>query len=727
MYFGPALRSAQQYQLPGGIASPAPEASGQTDIASIIATLLRRKRIFFAILIGFVSLVVLWTAVVPKQYTATTKLIAGASGSQPQGQGDTNLPLLNALLAAGSVMTAETYVDLIQQMPVAEQVSQNLRLGMRGKDLLNYISVKPVTNTSIIELSATWPDRATAVNIANEFASVFVNRERELIAGQAGAAIDFLTKQLPLAEQQMRQADAQLAKFEAAHPDVYVSLTDTNDTASGAVDAAQQRYAQVEVDLRQAQAQLQSVLAQMRVVSPTVNGSSNIAQNPVLGQLQSQLAQVEVQLDTARQQYTEKYPAVQALEEQKAQLEREIRSQPQTIVQANNVVPNPVYQQLAQQAAGLRAQIAGDKGQLMTLSAVLGGSRAGTNSLPGLTMQLANLRRNAKMAEDVYNALQQKYSEALVARTTALSDVSITQPATASEVSIKPNWKINLILGVVLGLVLAVSGVFVVEFFDNTFKDDQDVQRALPLPLLTTVPQLDGASPRRLPWLRALTVEAFLQLVTALRYSSDKPLHTLAITSPNQGDGKTTVAMNTAIAMAEMEPKVLLVDADLRRPKLHERLGLAAGPGLSDLLVGEARPEEAVQPTKYDGLYFLSSGTPTPNPVKLIHSEKLRELLENLLAEYRAIVFDTPALLPVYDAAVLAAKVDGAVLVVSANATDMPSTKKALQRLSAVQGVNMLGVVLNRATPTNGYATYYLNTDSPAALPHEDGVAPQSS
>jgi capsular exopolysaccharide synthesis family protein len=290
-------------------------------------------------------------------------------------------------------------------------------------------------------------------------------------------------------------------------------------------------------------------------------------------------------------------------------------------------------------------------------------------------------------------------------------------------VGMQPVWWLNLILGFVLGLVLAVSGVFAIDFFDNTFKDEADVQRVLPLPLLATVPQLTASKPSRLPWLRALTVESFLQLVTGLRYSSAKPLRSLVITSPNQGDGKTTVALSTAIAMAEIEPKVVLIDADLRRPKLHERLGLAAGPGLSNVLVGECSASEAISATKYDGLYLLGAGTLVPNPVKLIHSPQLDNLIAELLQEYRAVIFDTPALQPVYDAAILAAKVDGAVLVVSAGMTDMPSTKKALQRLSSVQGVNMIGVVLNRATPSNGYAAYYLNTDSPTPLPHEEGVS----
>ena len=724
MYFGPALSSRQQYQLPSGY--PAVEPSVETDVSSIVGTLLRRKRALFAILVGFLSLVILWTLLTPKSYTATSKLIAGGAGPGQSRGGDTALPLLNALLAASTAQSPETYVALIQQDPVVDQVIRNLNLKTSIDQLSNQISVKPVTNTSIIELSATWGDPDTAAKIANEFANVFIIREHDLIAGQAGSAIEFLTKEMPAAEARMRAADTTLADFQAAHPSVYISLSESNgvsSTSESSVMVAQQKYAQAKVDAEQAQAQLASVTAQMSSLSPTINGSQNVAQNPVIGQLQTQLAQVEVQLESARKQYTDQHPTVLALMEQKTQLEREIASQPATIVSGNNFVPNPLFQQLNQQAAALRSQIAGDQGQIKTLDVELGRINGSNGSLPALSMELADLQRKAKMAEDIYSALQQKYSEAIVARTTALSDVSITQSASAGSASVKPNWKLSLLLGLVLGFALAVSGVFVIEFFDNTFKDEQDVQRALPLPVLTSVPQLTTSSPNKLPWLRALTVESFLQLVTALRYSSDKPLRTLVITSPNQGDGKSTIAMSTAIAMAEVEPKVILIDADLRRPTLHDRLGLQAEPGLTDYLVSQVSLRDAIQSTKYDGLYVISSGAHVPNPVKLIHSPRLDELITELLKEYRAVIFDTPALLPVYDAAVLSSKVDGTVLVLAAGMTDMPSTKKAIQRLSTVQGVNMLGIVLNRTTPTNGYAAYYLSTDSPTQLPHENGVA----
>jgi len=721
MYFGPALSSRQQYQLPSGYTAAQAEPPSPTDAASIVATFLRRKRIFIAIFFGFLSLVILWTAVVPRKYTATTKLIAGASTATNSGQGDTTLPVLNALMAANGVMTAETYVDMIQQQPVVSQVIQNLKLRMGVQDLLNVVNVTPVTNSSIIQLDVTWRNPVMAAKIANEFADVFVSRERDLISGQAESALTYLSQAMPQAEASMRSADSDLARFQARHPDIYVGPGGITQGDS-AVSAAEQKYAQLQVDLQQAQAQLTNDSAQAASMSPTIIGSSSIVQSPVIAQLQDQLAQVNVQLAAARRQYTEQHPTVQALEEQQRQLQREIGQHSATVVSGNVVQPNPVYQQLNQQAAVLRSQIAGDQSLMRALNAQLGKTNGASGSLPAETMELADLQRRVKMAEDVYAALEQKFSQATVAKTTALSDVAVTEPASPSAVAVKPDWKINLILGTVLALIMAVSGVFIIDFLDGTFKDEDDVQRALPLPVLTSVPQLTAKPSNKLPWLRALTVESFLQLVTALRYSSDKPLRTLAITSTHQGDGKSTIALSTAIAMAEIEPKILLIDADFRRSTLHETLGLASQPGLSDVLVGETPLRDAIQHTKYDGLDLLSGGTQVPNPMKLLQSMRLDDVIADLLKEYRVLVFDTPALLPVHDATILGTKVDGTVLVVSARVTDAASAKKALQRLGSVPGINMLGVILNRVEPSNGYNRYYLAEQPTIPLPHEGGV-----
>ncbi|MBC5805432.1 MAG: hypothetical protein DLM53_03185 [Candidatus Eremiobacter antarcticus] len=720
MYYGPAMRGEQMRQLPSGLPGVAQEQPAGPDFASIIGPLIRRRRLLLSLFLTFFGLVILFTLLTPKTYTTSVKMIAGNSnpGLPTKTGGDTAYPLLNALLFSSGVQSAETYAELLQETPVVQQVIRNLHLNIDASTLLSRnITIKPVTNTSVLNLSATWSDPQTSAKIANEFASVFLNRERELIASQASSAIDYLSKQMPSAEKAMQKADNALARFQSTH--TMAAINAQNQGAINQFTALDQKVAQTQVDQGQAQAQLASVLSQMGSVSPTINGTSNVNQNPVVSQLQTQLAQVNVQLESARKQFTDEHPSVVALKEQKAQIEKEIRSQPATVVAGNAFVPNPVYQQLSQQAATLRAQISGDAAQLGTLQGQLNPMSSDLRKLPAETVQLANLQRKAKLTEDVYTAMQQKLNEATVAKTTALSDVAITQAATPGDADVKPKLLLNLLLGFMLGLVIAVSGVFIMEFFDNTFKTEEDVQRALPFPVLSTIPALTTKSTRSLPWLRALTIESFLQLVTALRYSSDKPLRTLAITSPNQGDGKSTIALSTAIAMAEMEPTVVLIDADLRRPSLHERTGCTNERGLSDVLVGAAGLWDVLQQTKYEGLMLLSSGTRVPNPMKLLQSQRFDDMIAELLQRHRAIVFDTPALLAVHDAAVLSSKVDGAVLVVSAGMTDMPSTKRALQRLGAAPNINVLGVVLNRVAATNGYRAYYLNGDSLLPLPHE--------
>src|SRR5579872_2846228 len=177
MYLGPALRGDQLPQLPSGYPAMSVEPGSNTDLNAVLHTLLRRKRVFLSIFIAFVSLVVLWTLVVPRSYTATTLLIAGTTGGGGGKGGDTSLPLLNALLAASATQSAETYVSLIQQNPVVNQVIADLHLKMNAAGLLNHLDVKPVTNTAIIQLAATYDDPDTAAKIANDFANVFVNRE----------------------------------------------------------------------------------------------------------------------------------------------------------------------------------------------------------------------------------------------------------------------------------------------------------------------------------------------------------------------------------------------------------------------------------------------------------------------------------------------------------------------------------------------------------------------
>jgi polysaccharide biosynthesis transport protein len=708
------------YQLPSnGHASALQDQTQGNDFEKILTTLVRRRRTFFAIFGVFFTICVIYAFLFPKTYTTQVELITGNSATNLSGV-NSDLPVLNALLAASGVQSVETYATLIQDKSVAAKVIKNLKLKqIKPYDLLKYhVVVQPVTNTQIVTLQVTWPTKETSAAIANEFGKVLIDKQRGLIANQSVVEMQYLQTQIPNAQAEMNKADSALASFENAHSIGDISAQ-TASTVSQFTDTAT-RIAQIQVDQQQAQAALGNVEGQIGSGSRTMVGATSVQQNPVVTQLQQQLEQVKVQLAYARKQYTEAHPTVIALEQQAQQLQKELSAQPPTYVQANTIVPNPVSQSLEQQAAALRTQIAGDAQQLTALQGQQQQNQSRVRQLPSVNQRLANLQRDASLANGVYATLRQHYNDALIAKTLALSNVTVSEPANPEFAQMKPSWQLVLGIGLVLGLLLGLSGVFVIDFFDNTLKDENDVLRALPAPLLTNIPNLEAADRKtqaRLPQLRALTIEAYLQLVTAIRFSSDRPLRTIAITSPAQGDGKTTVALSTAIAMAEMGPRVLLVDADMRRPALHDRLGVANDRGLTNVVIGDATPHDVIVATRYANLDIMPAGAPAPNPVKLIQSARFDEIVAGLLDTYQTIIFDTSALMPVIDAAALSAKTDGVVLVVSAGHTDSNAAQRAVQRLQFATTANLLGIVMNRATSTRNDVVYAFQTSQPDSVP----------
>jgi succinoglycan biosynthesis transport protein ExoP len=697
--------------LPAGqAAQPVSGAESTQQLHGIVRTLNRRLRPMMAIFFGFVGLVLVFSLLVPKSYTTHTKLIAGNSSAVPTTSDSTNseLPVLNALLAATGVQSAETYVELFEETPVASQVSSDLGLRMSPNELLRHVSIKPITNTAIIDLAVTWSNPKTAAVIANDFANVVVNRQRQLVSSQATQAVQTLSRELPGAAKAMHGAQMKLADFEAKHHIADINAQTQSDIAT--IAALEGKIQSTQADEQQARAQLDSVAGQLSHVTPTITGGTTVAENPVVQQLQTQLSQAQVQLKTAQQQYTDQYPEVIALKQQVAQIKSELAREQATVTASTNTIPNPLYQQLQQQQATYQSQVAADRAQLDVLNRQRIAMNPQLSQLPAQAAQLADLQGNAQSAQAVYSALQQKYNNASIARDTALSDVTVTQPASATNYQVTPNLLLNLALGIILGFALAIVGAFVIDYLDGSVKDDREVEEELALPGLAQIPLVrmrNGVA--ALPWVRTLTIESFLQLVTSIKYASDSKLESLVITSPSQGDGKSTISVNVALAMAELEPRVLLVDADLRRASIHTKLHMKNERGLSDILVGRAHLSDVVQSTKYPGLDIITSGTPTPNPIKLLESQRMDDLLREAAGQYRCVIVDTAALAVNLDAAVLSRKTDGTVVVLSAGQTDLREAKGALRRLQQVGVKNILGFVLNRVVPRRAdYGVYEL-------------------
>jgi capsular exopolysaccharide synthesis family protein len=606
---------------------------------------------------------------------------------------------------------------------VAREVINRLGLNISLNQLATHVAIKPVTGTSIISVGVKWSDPQTSAKIANTYANVFVDRERNLIAHQADSAIGFLQTQLPIAEQRLRTAQGALADYQTRNG--IADLPQQTQAQLAQVAALDAKGSQADLDGRQAQAQLQSVLSQLGTVSPTVEGQHNTNANPVASTLDQQISTVRAQLDTARKQYTDEHPTVIALQGQLASLEKEASRQTATVEAGTTRIPNPVYQNLEQQAATLRAQISADASQASTARSQRAAMDPIVKALPERTQRIGALTREAKAAEDVYNTLEKKYDDAMLSRTTALSDVTITQSADPESASIEPNYLLNIGVAIIAGALLALGSAFVLEFFDDRFRTEEDIKERLGIPVLASIPALTAithSGARTGSWIDALAYESYFELVTALRYSSTEAPRSIAITSPRQGDGKSTIALNVAISMAQLNARVLIIDADLRRPTLHTKLGFANGKGLSDVLVGVCTLDAAVRESGHPGVLTLTSGTRSPNPVALLQGQSFDRLLETAREQFDFVIIDAPALGPIIDGVILAMKADGAVLVVSATNTDGRTANSALDKLASVSAVNLIGVVLNHTKPeAHEYSEYYL-ANSTGALP-EGGAA----
>lgn len=673
-------------------------------------------KVFVGVFAGFVALVTIGTLLVPKQYTATVKMIIGGTlNRESAAERYSTLPVLNALTLQSSDLSADTIAELVQEGPVLDQVISTLNLNQSRGELLSHVSVKPVVNTAILTLSVRWKDPQRAAEIANTFSTAFVARERELIGSQAVAAQTYLQQAISKAQISLQQANRELSTYEAGSQ--ITDITAQTQALLARMEAAESKIEQLVDDQKQAQAQLASAQSQLAQLPTTIAGQEATDVNPASIQLRNQLADVEVQLASARRKYTEEHPTVIALEHQRTDLMRQLAAQPGTVPGQAIAVPNPVYQQLAQQSATLRGQIQGDTAQIAALRAQRKAMQPEIAALPAQTAKLGFLQERAKLAQDVYTSLSQKYDDAVVAANSAISDVSVVQAATADDTSVSPNLTFNVLASIVIGMILATLAVVMIDLLARRIREEDDVAVALGMPVIARIPDISGANQRSLPWLQTVTIEAFLHLCAALHMRGARSARVVAITSPEQGDGKSTIAFRLATAMSHIRARVVLVDADMRCPCAHVQAGVENAAGLADVLSGTRSFEETVtkiSPT----LDLLTAGTIPHNPVGLIESNSFDELLQHLRNQYDSVIIDTAALIPAVDSILLAARSDATAIVISAAKSHERKAKDAIATLRAMGIENIVGVILNRTkTNLSDYSDYFATRPRPPVLP----------
>lgn len=317
----------------------------------------------------------------------------------------------------------------------------------------------------------------------------------------------------------------------------------------------------------------------------------------------------------------------------------------------------------------------------------------------------------AAIAQAVANSLIQAVDDLETPKTgggRSPVSLSVIKPAISPSMPSSPNTRLNLLLGLLVGLVLGTGAAIMRSVLDNRIRGEADLRKITEVPLLGGIAFDQDAS--RKPLLtqcapQSPRAESFRQLRTNLQFANFSQRNkSVLVTSSLPGEGKSTTATNLAIALAQAGHSVCLVDADLRRPMVHEYLGLARNAGLTTALLGLADVQELLQPWGAEGLHVLASGQIPPNPSELLGSEEMKQLLLGLEEAFDTVIIDAPPLLPVTDAAVLSQHVGGVLVVVGSQRIRLNDLAKSLNALAMV-GSNILGVVMNRL-PKKGPDSY---------------------
>jgi non-specific protein-tyrosine kinase len=336
---------------------------------------------------------------------------------------------------------------------------------------------------------------------------------------------------------------------------------------------------------------------------------------------------------------------------------------------------------------------------------------AGNVLNPNDMVTRAQLETSLSQYEQARSYLVSDYQQLKLSEVLSTTTIVQKDPAVADPNPIEPQPMRSALLAALVGFMVSAGIIFLGTFLEDTISDPEEISRKWGVPVLGVISKYESSSALvTMSQPRAPISEAFRSLRTNLQFASAAtPLKTIVVTSPSPEDGKTTVVANLANVVSQNNRKVVLVDADLRKPRIHKILELSNRTGLTDyFLSSQDHLSGVIKKTPSRNLFAITSGNLPPNPSELLGSDRMMEIVNLLAPHFNTIFYDTPPLLAVTDALVLAPRMDGVILVVDPRQTKRGAIKHAIEQLRQVNA-NLLGVVLNNVKV--GRSHYYYNRD----------------
>jgi succinoglycan biosynthesis transport protein ExoP len=574
------------------------------------------------------------------------------------------------------------------------------------------VSLKP--NTRIVEIRYISTNPQLAADIVNTLASTYVEQNFKTKFESTMQASDWLSKQLVDLQIKVETSQEKLVKYQKEHEILGVDeksniITEKLQEINRGLTAAEAARMQKESIYRLMQSGDPEVLAATADALETggAGGSGGLA--PLVSALHTKEADLKIQIAELSTQFGPSYPKVAQLNNQLKEIDNQVQSE------LKKVVDRVRGQYLAAQQQEAMLQVEFEK------------QKQEANKLNESAITYSLLKRDVDVNRQLYEGLLEKLKEAGVTAGLKSNNIRVVDMARRPTSPTEPNIPRNLLFAFVLGLTSGVGLAFLLENMDNTVRTTEQAQIISGLPALGMIPMgskngLDSAGKKLLAVAsskeavelvtqarpQSQMAESYRALRTSLLLSNlGTPPKVIMITSARPQEGKTTTSINTAIVLAQKGVRVLLIDADLRRPSVHKTLGMGPRSGLSNVLTGSSTLENTITRSPIlSNLFILPAGTPPPNPAELLASSNMRDLLTDLREKYDHIVIDTPPTLSVTDAVVLSQRMDAIILVIRSSQT----TKQALRRsrdILAQVNAKITGVLLNAVDLTSPDYYYY--------------------
>jgi capsular exopolysaccharide synthesis family protein len=568
-----------------------------------------------------------------------------------------------------------------------ETVDESAAIGA----FLGGLSIVPEMGTRLVEVVYSSPDPEYAARAANTLAREYVQQNLDLRLENTSSTVGWLKGEIEKQRKKVELAERAMASYQEGQN--AMSLDDRQNIVVANLNSLNEAVTRAKTARLQKES-LYRQLAGVKAESDGVEAFPVIAQNPTVQEVRQQIAALKTEKARLLQSRTENHPDVQKINLQLESSAARLRAETTRVLDGI--------------ATEYRTAVAEEQ----NLAASLEAQKQQAISLNRKNIGFGILQREAEGERNVYNALLQQHKELSVVSNSRANNIQLMDLAETPGAPYTPNHGRDWMMALVLGLALGIAVAYGVEYLDDTVKIPDDVTRRLRLPLLGLVPAVSGGS---VPVLTGTVPhdfgEAFRSLRTSLVFTNGgEGRRMIAVTSSQPLEGKTTTACNLAAALALGGSRVMLIDADMRRPGLHRTMGLENEVGLSHVLTGQARIREAVQRTSEPNLFVMTAGRTPPNPSELLSSARMQSLIANLqTGPFDWVIIDTPPVLAVTDAVIIAPYVSGLVFVVGAEMTRRAHAERAIQTIQSGQP-NIIGAVLYRVDLNRNkcyYSRYY--------------------